>query len=511
MVVTSGEADVLLPPVTGVTTAINVVDLLFSRLAELGLDLNTVDSAGFRPVLARSWERHDSTTLVFHLDPRARWQDGQPVTADDVVFTFDVYRDTLVGSPFRPNLASIDSATKVDSLSVAFHFARWYPEQLYDATYHMRVLPQHLLAGIPRAQLASSPFARHPVGCGPFRFVEWRAAEEIDLAADTTYFLGPPKLRRLVFRVVPDIQAAVSVLAAGEGDAIEYIPQREQLDRARALPDFRLVPYASPTEVYVVFNLRRPLFADRDIRRAMAMAVNREAVVRSIFGPYAEVPVGATTRMQWIWSDSIRQLPFDPAAAARMLEERGWRDTNGDGVREKGGAPLRFTLLVPTTSQTRQHAAVLIQAQLKAVGVDMRIRPLDFNVFEQRSVAKNFDAAFHSRALDPSPAGLLHIWTSEGIRHSNYGSYASPAFDSLVRRAIYAPSRALAQPLWREALGLLNEDAPAIFVYSPQFNAPIHRRFEHVTVRPDSWLATVAEWSVPPERRLPRDQVPAGQ
>ena len=512
VILATADADVLFPPSGASTTGADIAGLVFSRLAELTFDLNTVDDAGFRPSLARSWEHADSTTLVFHLDPRARWHDGAPVRAADVAFTFDVYRDTLVNSRFRPNLDAIDSVTVRDSLTAVFHFARWYPEQLYDATYHMKVLPRHLLDTIPRARLASSAFARAPVGSGPFRFVRWDEGSTIEVAADTGYVLGRPKLSRVIWRIVPDLPAAVSALVAGEGDAIPVIPQAELRERVRAAPDLRLVPYPSNAVAYVAFNLRdrrgrgpHPIFGDRDVRRAIAMGIDRVAVVRSLFGADGEVPVGATARAQWIWSDSIRQVPYDPAEARRLLEARGWRPGPG-GVRVRDGVPLRFDLILSATSRARADAAVLVQSQLKALGVDMRIQPLEFNLFEQRSIRKDFDASFQARNLDASPTSVLQLFGAAAEGQSNYGSYASAAFDSLARRAIAAPTRAAARALWRDALGTLNEDAAAVFLFTPPYAAALHRRFQGVRIRPDEWLAGVTEWYVPPGARLPRDR-----
>jgi len=517
IVVTAGDADVLFHPSGAATTSADVAGLIFSRLAELPFDANTVDEAGFRPGVARSWERDDSTTIVFHLDPRARWHDGAPVRAADVAFSFEVYRDPAVGSRFGPNLAAIDSVTVRDSLTAVYHFARRYPEQLYDATYHTKVLPRHLLDSIPRSRLAASAFARSPVGSGPFRFVRWDAGASIEVAADTGHFLGRPGLDRVIWRIVPDPAAAASALVAGEADAVEIVPQAEQRARLRAALDIRLVRYPSNGVAYIAFNLRgrggrgaHPLFGDRDVRRALAMAIDRATVVRSLFGADSgaagDVPIGPTAQAQWIWSDSVRQLPFDTAGARRLLESRGWRDANGDGVRERNGVPLRFELLLPTTSRARNDAAIIVQAQLRAIGADMRLLPLEFALFEQRSARKDFDAAFQSRTLDASPASVLQLFGSEGVRQSNYGSYESAAFDSLARRAIATPTRAAALPLWRAALETLNDDAPAVFVFSPPFYAAVHRRLEGVRIRPDEWLATVAEWHVPPGARIQRDR-----
>jgi len=503
VIATTGDADVLLPPVTTVTTGINVSDLIFCRLAELTPALNTVDDSGFRPVLARRWEHPDSLTIVFHLDPRARWQDGRAVTAADVAYTFGVYRSPEVNAALAPFLAAIDSVTVRDSLTAVFRFKRWYPEQLYDATYHMRILPHHLLDTIPAAQLATSAFARAPVGDGPYRFASWAAGSEIRLTADSSWFLGRPGLDRLVWRITPELATAVSGLLAGEADAMEIIPARGQLERVQQSADVRLVPYPSPFYAAIVFNLRRPAFAAREVRRAIAMAVDRETVVRSVFGPFAQVAVGATSPMQWIWSDSIRQPAFDTAAAARALDAAGWRRAAG-GWRASRGAVLRFDLLVPTSSQVRQQAAVILQGQLKRIGVDLRIQPLEFTVMERRTQTGDFDAAFVSRTIDPSPSSVLQWW-SPGAG-DNIGRYADTVFQALTAAALRARTRAAAAPLWREALERLNDEAPAIFLFSPRNNAAVATRIDHVTIRPDDWLATVTDWRVSEARPIARDR-----
>ncbi len=492
VIATTGDADVLFPPSTTVTTGINVSDLIFCRLAELSPGLNTVDDSGFRPVLARSWEHPDSLTIVFHLDPRARWQDSAPVRAADVAYTFGVYRDSSVNSRLAPFLAAIRSVVALDSLTVAFRFARWYPEQLYDATYQMRILPAHLLDTIPPARLASSAFARAPVGDGPYRFVRWDAGATIELAADTTWFLGRPGIGRLVWRVTPELATAVSSLLGGEADAMEVIPSPGELARVAAAKNVRLVPYPSPFYAGIVFNLRRPLFADRELRRALAMALDRTTIVRSVFGAYADVAVGATSPMQRIWSDSLRQLPYDTAAAARTLDRLGWRAAAPGGPRRRNGVPLAFTVLVPTSSQVRQRAAVIAQDEWRRLGVEARIEPLEFTVMERRTVAGDFDAAFLSRTIDPSPASLLQWW-SPGAQ-GNVGAYDDPAFQALTARAMRARTATAAAPLWRQALELLNADAPALFLFSPRNEAALSARVENATLRPDSWLATVTTW-----------------
>src|SRR5260370_20498112 len=170
VIATAGEPDILLPAVSDLGITRDVTEQLFLKLADLGMSGNTVGDEDFQPRLAERWEWDAPTTLVFHLDARARWQDGRPVTAADVAFTYDAYTDQTVASPFRPNLRQIAAVTTLDSLTVVFRFRQRYPEMFYDAVYQLRVLPSHLLRELPPDQCPTAAFSRAPLGGGPYRF-----------------------------------------------------------------------------------------------------------------------------------------------------------------------------------------------------------------------------------------------------------------------------------------------------------------------------------------------------
>src|SRR3989442_4132671 len=155
-----GEPGTLLPPSTEEVVARDIEEQLFLKLADVGMSTNTVGDEDFQPLFAQRWEWDRPLTLVFHIDPRARWQDGPRVTATDVSFTFDAYNDSAVASPYRPQLKRIASVTPRDSLTAVFRFRERYPEMFYDAVYHMRILPAHLLRPVPRDQWKTAPFGR---------------------------------------------------------------------------------------------------------------------------------------------------------------------------------------------------------------------------------------------------------------------------------------------------------------------------------------------------------------
>src|SRR5213596_2831061 len=332
-----GEPGTLLPPSTEEVVARDIEEQLFLKLADVGMSTNTVGDEDFQPLLAQRWEWDGPLTLVFHIDPRARWQDGPRVTATDVSFTFDAYNDSAVASPYRPQLKRIASVTPRDSLTAVFRFRERYPEMFYDAVYHMRILPAHMLRPVPRDQWRTAPFGRQPVGDGPYRFVRWQPAQAIELVADSTFFLGAPGIRRLIWRFTPNLHVAVQQVIADQADIREQLVTPDNVERARAAQQLAIYTYRGTVYTFLSFNQRspgdstkpHPIFADREVRRALAMAVDRASLLKSALGDLAKVPPGPISELLWIWDPDIRQLPYDTAQANRILNARGRTGAGG--------------------------------------------------------------------------------------------------------------------------------------------------------------------------------------
>jgi peptide/nickel transport system substrate-binding protein len=511
-----GEPRTLLPTSAEETTAQDIDEQLFLKLADVGPSMNTVGDEDFQPLLAEKWEWDGPLTLVFHVDPRARWHDGQKVSAVDVAFTFDAYTDSAVASPFRAQLKRIASVTVRDSLTAVFRFRERYQEMFYDAVYHMRVLPAHLLRSVPRDQWKTAPFGRQPIGDGPYRFVSWQARQAIELRSDTTFFLGRPGIRRLIWRFTPDMGVAITQLIADQVDVREQILPPEAIERVRTAPQVKLYPYRGTVYTYLGFNLRangdttkpNPIFGDREVRRALTMAVDRASLVKSTLGDIGKVPPGPMSSLLWIWDPEVRQLPSDTVQAVRILNARGWRDHDGDGVRDRDGQPLAFRIMVPSTSMLRRQYAQLLQERFRLIGVHVEIDVVDGSVMQERTTSGKYDAAMLSRQNNPSPGtGIAQSWTRAGIGGSNVTRYDNPEFDRLVDRAISAMSRDQAKQYWRAAIETINADAPGIFLYALDNVAGIHQRVDNVQIRPDSWAALLRTWRIPPDRQIDRDRV----
>ena len=497
-----------------------ITDLVFERLAEIGPSLNTFGDEGFAPRLASSWSwKDDSTAISFHLDPRARFHDGHPVRAEDVRFTFELFRDPAVNSDEATYLTAVDSVTTPDSLTATVWFSHHYPEQFYDAAGRVSILPEHLLRDAPRDHLESSPLATAPVGSGPFRFVRLEPGTLIELAANTSYHLGRPHLDRFVMAQAPNPVAATTQLFAGEADMYEAI-QPTDMAQFTTHPD--VVPRMGPGMSYsfVSFNLKdpadrsrpHPLLADRSLRRALTLLVDRPAIVRSAWDSLASVAAGPFPRALPTADTNLRQLDYDPARAAQLLDSLGWRDHDGDGVRDRNGRALELSILVPTSSEFRKKLAVLLQDQMAKGGVRLHVEALEYQTFGQRMGKGQYDATIATWVLgDGSPAGFRNTWGAAGARPGgqNFGRYVNTAVDAEVDSALVSFAAADRRAHFSRAYQMVLDDAPAIWLYEPMNTFGLSRRFRTPLLRAAGWWLDLPQWSVRPGMRIARDAPPA--
>lgn len=510
VIATSAEVVHPVPTLYGNDLASREVgDQMFLRLAEPDRTLRTSDEKSFEPRLARSWSRRDPLTLVFDLDPRARWHDGHPVTAQDVVFTINRARDPGGDPQYIGLLQHITRVEAEGEHRVVFHFDHDYPEQLYDATFHEPPLPAHLVAGIPVADFAKSDFVAHPVGNGPYRFAR-RLTEQraIELAADTTFFLGRPGIGRVIFEAVSDPGARANLIQSGDADAIDNVYSLPNSEELLALPGFHQFPISTLSLGYLLMNTRdpadttrpHPLFSNLKLRQALTEMLDRDALARIGFGPAAIAPPGPVSQALWVFDRKLGRFPFDTARGRRDLAALGWTDHDGDGILDKDGHPLSFSLMIPATSAPRRRMAELAQEMFRRVGIQLTLLSVEPKQYVARREAGQYDIEFNVTTQDPTPSGLTQSWRCGGL---NSARFCDPVFDSLTAQAIASRGSAA---LWRKALDRIIEDAPAIWVYTPTFVALVQQRFEQVSFRTHSTWLDLWRWRVKRGAELPRDR-----
>jgi peptide/nickel transport system substrate-binding protein len=240
----------------------------------------------------------------------------------------------------------------------------------------------------------------------------------------------------------------------------------------------------------------------------LSEAVDRTSIVKNVYDSLAFVAVGPTVRAYPTTDSTIAPIAFSVDKAKQDLDALGWKDSNGDGVRDKAGVPLEFTLEVPGSSKARTRMAVLIQEQLKQVGVKMNIDQLDFPAFIAKESSRNFDAVFGGWHVEATPGSIRQTWGSAGNAKggTNYGSYSNPAFDAHVDSALSAQTLADRRAHFTAAYRIINDDAPAIWFAEPKRIMAVNRRFVTAKLRADAWWANVADWKIPADKRIARDE-----
>lgn len=482
-----GEPDDLVPPLVWQSVGRDIQDLVYERLAVLDPAGAPTDPAAYHPALAVRWERVDSVTLRFRLRPGARWQDGTPVRAEDVVFSFEAHQDPALDAVALGSIEGIRAEAE-DSETVRLTFAESRPDQLYDATYHVRIFPRHVWDTIPHERWGG----RDPsllIGSGPYRVAEWKRGEFLILEAMAS---TTPSIRRVVWRFAKGPDAAANMMLAGEADLLETVPDPARFPEFERQEQLRLVAYPSAVYGFLGFNLaRRGPWSDLAVRHALRLGSYREELVRAVFGPGAVVPRGPMSAQLWLW-ESGAEASGDSAGAVKLLDEAGW--VRGTGVRTRRGVPLRMDLLVPASSETRRRLAVTLQERWARLGVTVTITAVDFPVFQERLQAGKFDAYIGAWLDEPHPRSLADQWTRHGIGKQNYGRYANPAFDSLFAAAMISPDPERTRRLWREALDTLDADQPAIWLYTPTNMAVVRDRLDVDHFPAFSWLAQLPAW-----------------
>jgi peptide/nickel transport system substrate-binding protein len=403
--------------------------LVTDSLVDYGPDLR------FAPRVAASWElSDDGRTVTFRLRPGVRWQDGRPVTARDVVFTFETIRKPATQArAWIGQFEDVVSVEAPDDRTVVVRYARAYADFL-DA-WRVPLIPAHAVA--PNEDFLTGSFARNPVGCGPFRFVRWTPGSEIVLEANPGFWEGPPSLDRIVFRVVPDERTAFEALLRGDLDLLGLTPDLWREARAgRVGSRHRVERYHRLALWHVAWNGdgSNPFFTDPRVRQAMILALDRDRFLEQ-----ALEGLGRPVATPWLpgipWHDAeVRPWPFDPDGARARLEAAGWRDNDGDGIRDRDGIPFRFTLLLPATAQaaTTDRMAAWMQERLAAIGVRMEVERLEWKSHLERRRSRNFQAAMASLTFTPSPDlfDLLHSSAARG--GFNYAGLADPEVDRLL-------------------------------------------------------------------------------
>lgn len=413
--------------------------------------------------------------IVFTLRRGVRFHDGHEFDAGDVRFTYETIVDPRNLSPRVPDFEPVKSVETPDPHTVRVTYKELFQPGF--ESWGMPVIPEHLLnreklreealaAGKDPAKFSvrDSGFNRRPIGTGPFRFVEWKSDVFIRLARFDEYWEGPANFKEYLIRIIPDTLTTELTFYAGSSDA--YGAQPHQVARLRNDPRFHAASRLALGYTYIGYNMRRPIFQDVRVRRALGMAINLDEIIRYAIYGQGERSTGPFPRQTDYYDHSVKPLPYDPDGAARLLAEAGWKK-NAVGILEKDGQPLAFTLITNSGNEERQAIMVIAQNAWRRLGVKVEALALEWAVFINQRVDKgDFDAVVvgWSMGLDPDIYQIFHS-SQTGHFQLNFVAYQNPRADELMIRIRREYNDERQVEMARELHRLIAEDQPYTFLY----------------------------------------------
>ena len=491
-----GNISGLIPNVLTDGPSFEVASLLYNGLVKYDKDLI------LRPELAESWQySRDCLDLTFQLRRDVRWHDGQPFTADDVVFTYETMISPRTPTAYGGDFKSVDSVRAIDPYTVHVRYKE--PNAKALQSWGIWMLPKHLLEEAAReGKLREAPQNRtNPVGTGPYLFKEWKSGEKVVLVANPNYFEGRPFISRVVYRIIPSSATTFLELKAKGVDGAKLTAL--QFKRQTEYPAFRKAytkyQYAANVYVYLGMNLRDPRFADRRVRQAFAHAINKHEIIDGVRLGLAREATGPYKPGTWQYNPNVHQYPFDPAKARALLASAGWTATDSDGFLVKNGQRFKFDLLLAQGSDEGRKVSEIIQASLKDIGVQVEIRVIEWAALLKEYIKKrNFEAVILAWGITPDP-DQYDIWHSSKTSPDelNRIGYANPEVDQLLEKGRGTCVEADRKKYYDRLQEVLADDQPIVFLYFRDGLPVVSSRIRGIVPAPIGINYNFNEWYVP--------------
>lgn len=488
-----GDARRLNPVIANDSASGTINDQVFNGLVKYDKDIKLIGD------LAERWDiSNGGKTITFHLRKGVKWHDGVEFTADDCLFTYKKFVDPNVATPYSSSYMDVSRAEVVDK----FTFRVTYKEPFSPAleSWAMGIVPKHLLEG---KDINTDPFSRNPIGTGPYKFKEWIGGQKIVLEANSDYFEGRPNIDQFIYRVIPDSTTMFQELLSGGVDMMGLTPLQylRKSETRRIRENYNKFRYPANGYTYMGYNLSSPLFSDIKVRQALSYAIDRQSIIDGLLLGLGKPCTGPFSYVSWAYNPKAKSYPYDPGLARRMLADEGWKDRNRDGILEKNGRVFRFTILTNQGNTERIRTAEIIQQNLKALGIDVSIRVMEWQAFLEQIDKRSFDAIILGWSMGRDP-DLYDIWHSSKTKKGEYNfvGYKNPEIDKLLvagRRTFDIEKR---KKIYYRIHAILAEEQPYAFLYVPDALPIVHKRFKGIEVAPLGIMYNFIHWYVQKDR-----------
>lgn len=493
---TIGEASTLIPVLASDSSSHAVAGQIYNGLIKYDKNLNIVGD------LAESFDiSKDGLTITFHLHHNVKWHDGAPFTSRDVLYTYRVTVDPKTPTAYAEDFKQVKRISAIDDYTIRVVYGTPFAPAL--ASWGMNILPAHLLEGV---DITKSPLARKPVGTGPYRFKEWISGQKIVLEANKDYFDGSPYIDRYIYRIIPDSSTMYMELKAGGIDLMNLTPVQysRQTASQQFTSRFNKYRYPSSSYLYMGYNLRHPLFSDKRIRQAITSAINKDELIQGVLFGMGQKSTGPIVPGRWAYNPGVKDFNYDIKLAAKLLRDAGWSDKNSEGVLIKNGKPLSFTILTNQGNQQRLMTAQIIQQRLRLIGIEVKIRVVEWAAFLKEFINKgNFEVVLLAWSISQDP-DMYDIWHSSKTAPGelNFIGYKNHEVDDLLvegRGTFDIEKRKRAYFRIQE---ILADEQPYTFLYVPDALPVVTVRIRGVEPAPAGIGHNQIRWYVPKSEQV---------
>lgn len=488
---TIGEPSNLIPILATDSASFDVAGYIYNGLLKYDKDLNLTGD------LAESWDvSPDGLSITFHLRRGVKWHDGTEFTSRDVLYTYRVTIDPKTPTAYAENFKQVKKVEAPDAYTFRASYEKPFAPAL--ESWGSAVLPAHLLEG---KDITKTPLSRQPVGTGPYRFREWVAGQKVVLESNHDYFEGRPYIDRFVYRIIPDTSTMYMELKAGGLDLMGLTPVQfaRQTNNAAFTSRFRKYRYPSSTYVYLGYNLRHPLFRDRMVRQALTSAINKEEIIEGVLLGMGQIAHGPYKPGTWAYNPHVRDFSYDPVRARKLLAEAGWTQRNAAGILVKDGRPFQFTILTNQGNAERLKAAQIIQQRLRDVGIEVKIRVVEWASFISQFIdTGKFEAVMLGWTITPDP-DLFDVWHSSktGPRELNFIGFKNADVDALIERGRTTFDQEQRKKCYNRIQDILAWEQPYTFLYVPDSLPVVSARFRGIEPAPAGITYNFIHWYVP--------------
>ncbi|MCS6988396.1 MAG: ABC transporter substrate-binding protein [Chloroherpetonaceae bacterium] len=531
------DFDYLNPILIQEGTSQEISNLIFPRLFKERFD-SARGVAAYEPLLVKSFEiSADHKRARFLLRDDVKWFDGKPVTARDWLFSYKLYADTVIASPRQNFIAEnfalgangqvdFEKAVQIpNDYELVVNFEKPLPTEMMLKYVNLGFVSREVWKDVERMSPAEKVAIRKDernfnpekiIGAGPYKVEKWIRNQECVLVANEACNLpSPPKIKYVVNRFVPEYATRLTLLKTGDADVVQNLSPDDAIQLAR--------DPASPVNIFErgyisydyvawmnidqkLYNETKrikphPLFGSKKVRKALTMAINRQAMIDGFLKGYGMLAVADYPPICLWAKPDLSPIPYDPEQAKKLLEEEGWK-VGKDGVREKDGRKFSFTLTLNAGNQRRNYAANIIQENLRSVGIDCKIEQLESNIVMERTRKRELDAFLFGWIvsppdIDPSETRLSDL---EKTPYNMVG-FQNPKVDELIKKGKGEIDLMNAAKHWKEYASIIYDEQPETILYWMTGLVGVSKRIKNARISPVGAFENLVDWELETETK----------